>query len=285
MQRAKFRQGTRRWDLWTGHREAHIRLEGVPVVMGHRPRALGRWPESHHCRFPVTLAMLTSTFGPWALQNVLDMAVGAAGLICTGIVQVLLVGGEKGDNFYENVFPMFSGRQTDSFLLIPSNLLPSPFGISCLPCLYSQLQDQSYLHQSPSLIYLNFLRMSIQGQHLGWCLNVCLFPSIWSSFQVLFPLIAWIIFAVSGNELMPKTIVHHVLYCLNKVSAVRCLFCPLKWDCLSSVREMSSATVLVYSEFHARKVLQVLLWFGYIWCAEWHLKWTQGWRMCPFFQL
>lgn len=85
MQRAKFRQGMRRWDLWTGPREAHTRLEGVPVVMAHRLRALGRWPKSHHCRFPVTLVMLTSRFGPWALQNVLDMAVGAVGLVCLSL--------------------------------------------------------------------------------------------------------------------------------------------------------------------------------------------------------
>lgn len=268
MQRAKFRQGMRRWDLWTGPREAHTRLEEVPVVMAHRLRALGRWPKSHHCRFPVTLVMLTSRFGPWALQNVLDMAVGAVGLVCLSLYRHYWLEEKKETTLMKMYFQCFlADKATDSFLLIPSNLLPLPFGISCLPCLYIQLQGQSCLQQSLSLIYLNFIGMSIQGQHLSWCLNICLFPSIWSSFQVLFSLIAWIVFAVSDNEFMPKSIAYHVLYCLDRVAAGRCLSCPLKWGCLSLT-------------FHLwGKCLQLLCWYILSFMLEKFFRFCCGWVM------
>lgn len=207
------------------------------------------------------------------------------------IVLILLAGGKKKRDFYENVFPMFSGRQSNRFLSV------DPFQSAALT-LWNELpamplQPVAGPILSPakclSLIYLNFPGMTIQGQHLSWCLNICLSPSIWSSFQMLFSLISWIVFVVSDNEFMGKPIVRHVLYCLDRVTAVWCLFCPLKWGCLSLTFHLWGKCLQLLCqyvlEFYARKVLHVLQWLGYVWYVEWHQKWTQGWRMCPLFQL
>lgn len=183
------------------------------------------------------------------------------------IVQALLVGQKKETTFMKMYFQCFlADKATDSFLLIPSNLLPLPFGISCLPCLYSQLQGQSCLQQSPSLIYLNF----VGNEHSGAAFQLMPEYLPFSIYLILFPsavFFAWIVFAVSDNELVPKSIAYHVLYCLDRVAAGRCLSCPLKWGCLSLI-------------FHLwGKCLQLLCWYILSFILEKFFRFCCGWVM------
>lgn len=182
------------------------------------------------------------------------------------IVLVLLVGGKKRDNFYEDVLPMFSGRQSNRFLSVdPFQSAAHPLGLaawhafttSCRPSLVSS-KASPHLFEFPRDEHSG-TASQLMPEYLPFSIYLFLFP------RAIF--FAWIVFAVSGNELMPKTIVHHVLYCLDRVAAVLCLFCPLKWGCLSLT-------------FHRwGKYLQLLCWYILSFMLEKFFRFCSGWVM------
>lgn len=182
------------------------------------------------------------------------------------IVLALLVGGKKKRQLLwrciANVF--WQTKQQIPFCWSLPISCP-PFGISCLPCLYSQLQGQSCLQQSLSLIYLNFPGMSIQGQHLSWCLNICLSPSIWSSFHGLYSLLELYLQSVIMNS-CPNPL--YIMFFIVLIGL-------LQFDVYSALfSEVLSLTFHLWG-----KCLQPLCWYILSFVLEKFFMFCCGWVM------